>query len=162
MRGVKSGFGRRLACIATGIVAFLCACGKEDSSPPPQPAALTLTRVSFADLPGWQNDRLIEALPALLRSCPKLSAVPAEQPLDGETGSLAGDWREPCATAAAIPTTDDRAARAFLEARFVPFRAGDAGERSGLFTGYYEPELRAARERSDRFAVPLYRAPRTS
>jgi membrane-bound lytic murein transglycosylase A len=50
-----------------------------------------------------------------------------------------------------------RAARAFFETAFRPVVTGDPAE--ALFTGYYEPELQGARERSRDFQVPLYRTP---
>ena len=157
---------RRWACIAVGMLAFLSACGKEKPAAPTPEERLTLTRTSFAALPGWASDRTAEALPALLRSCARLAALPPDRPAGGDAealaGVVAGDWRNACTAAASVPTGGagaDAAARAFFEARFVPFRAGNGGEESGLFTGYYEAELRAARQRSDRFSTPLYRRP---
>ena len=154
-----SGSGRRSACIAAGILALLSACGKEQAPAPPGQEALTLRRAAFSDLPGWPADELAEALPAFLRSCRKLMTLPPDRPLDGQTGTVAGDWREACAAVPGVPAKDAAAARSFFETRFVPFRAANGREEKGLFTGYYEPELRAARQRSDRFSVPLYRRP---
>lgn len=54
--------------------------------------------------------------------------------------------------------TDD-AARAFFANNFRVFAIADRGKRDGLFTGYYEPELRGSRTPSDRFSVPIYRRP---
>ncbi len=46
---------------------------------------------------------------------------------------------------------------ALIAGRFQVLRAAPAG--ALLFTGYYEPELRASRERSERFRYPLYQLP---
>ena len=74
---------------------------------PPEDSAILLEPVGFAALPGWEQDRLGAALPALNRSCARLTAQPAARPLgpDGLAGTV-GDWRAPCAapgTTAACP-----------------------------------------------------------
>lgn len=75
-----------------------------------------------------------------------------------EVGGTVRDWREPCAAAAAVPS-DDTAARAYFERWFVPYLAGNNGKPDGLFTGYYEPELKGSRARGGRYVVPLYGRP---
>jgi membrane-bound lytic murein transglycosylase A len=121
---------------------------------------LVLTPATFADLPGWREDAIAQALPALLRSCRRLASLPEGEPLgrDGFAGT-AGDWRPACAAAARVPAGNHAAARTFFEAHFRPFAAADGGERSGLFTGYYEALLQGSRKRSARYHVPLYGRP---
>src|SRR5262249_21815429 len=51
------------------------------------------------------------------------------------------------------------AARSFFEATFTPVAASNHGERTGLFTGYYEPTLHGSRKPGGRYTVPLYRRP---
>lgn len=53
---------------------------------------------------------------------------------------------------------DDRRARAFFEAHFVPHRVVQANG-TGFLTGYFEPELRGSRTPSPRYRVPVYRKP---
>jgi len=55
---------------------------------------LELEPARFADLPGWRQDRLAAALPAFLRSCGRLTALPDDAPLGGAgfAGKVA-DWR---------------------------------------------------------------------
>lgn len=105
--------------------------------------------VAWADLPGWNADRVAEALPALLQSCTRLvnaTATPA--------------WRQACTELAALREPNDAALRFWLESRFVPFRVeAPDGNANGLLTGYYEPLLEASRQRRPGFEVPLYRAP---
>jgi membrane-bound lytic murein transglycosylase A len=54
---------------------------------------------------------------------------------------------------------DDAAARTFITRWFLPFLVTDQGRDSGLFTGYFEPELKGARSRDGRFNVPIYGRP---
>ncbi len=81
-----------------------------------------------AALPGWEEDAVGEAWPALLASCARLRAAPE-----------ATAWHSGCAAAGALADAPPAAQRAFLAAWLAPEDHG-----SGLLTGYYEPELRGA------------------
>ena len=121
---------------------------------------LVLAPAGFSDLPGWREDKIARSLPALLRSCSRITALPVEAPLGGDGfAGTAGAWKPACAAAARVPAGDDAAARTFFEANFRPYSAAAGGERSGLFTGYYEALLQGSRKRSSRFHVPLYGRP---
>jgi membrane-bound lytic murein transglycosylase A len=127
--------------------------------PPPAPPAprLTLNAVGFGELPGWAADRQSDAVDALARSCRRLTSQPKDRSL-GIAGTV-GDWVAPCSALAQVPAGDDAAARAWMEAWFQPYAAGNNGEAEGLFTGYYEAELHGARQSGGRYTVPLYRRP---
>jgi len=132
------------------------ACCKPPPSPTP-PDHLTLVTSSFADLAGWQQDDLPDAMTAFRRSCAILMKRPADMSL-GIAGTVA-DWQAPCMAAAALDGAETAADRAFFETWFVPYKAGNNGRADGLFTGYYEPELRGARQRDSTYATPLLRRP---
>jgi len=126
----------------------------------PAPPALTLTRVTYADLPGWSEDRLSEALPALLSSCAKLGAGPDDRAVGPDAlGGTIADWRAPCESLRAAAFGDEAQLRTAIENAFVPLRVdvSDGGE--GTFTGYYEPELRGARRANATYRWPLYLVP---
>lgn len=120
---------------------------------------LDLAAVGFDALPGWAADDAGAALPALRRSCAKLAGLPADRaffPGDPRFGAV-GPWQQACA---ALPDKSDAAAaRAYLERWFKPYRAAGPQGPTGLFTGYYEAELKGARQAGGRFTVPLYRTP---
>jgi membrane-bound lytic murein transglycosylase A len=130
--------------------------------PPPEPR-LTLALVGFAGLAGWNEDRVAAALPALLRSCRKLLAKSDDTAVAAKSKSMdfgtVADWRPACAAAEAVPAGDEKAARQFFEANFVPFLAGNNGEPDGLFTGYFEITLNGSRKRGGSYQTPLYRRP---
>ena len=127
---------------------------------PPERPALLLETVDFAALPDWTADDVGAALPALTRSCGRLANQPDDRPLgpDGLAGTVA-DWRAPCAAIQRVAAGDDAALRRVLEAQFRPFAVSNAGNRQGLFTGYYEAELKAAEAPTAPGATPLYRLP---
>ena len=130
---------------------------------PKPPPRLTLALARYDQLTGWHDDRVAAAVPALLRSCAAFLAKADDAPLDARTKSLdfgpVGEWRKPCAEAAALPANDDAATRKFVEAAFTPLLAGNHGDSTGLFTGYFEITLRGSRQRIGPFQTPLYRRP---
>ncbi|MEO8197798.1 MAG: murein transglycosylase A [Thermoanaerobaculia bacterium] len=127
---------------------------------PPPEDRLALAQSSFADLSGWGADPLSQALPAFVGSCigtPREDSGGALGPLLAHGADL---WRSLCRSASALPPGDDGAMRRFLEENFSPWQITNHGERDGLFTGYYEPELKGARKKKPPFVHPIYLAPR--
>ena len=103
--------------------------------------------VSFADIEGWEEDDQAAAFQALLRSCGKIKRDSASA--------------EACATArslAARGAVSLDAARTFFETHYTPNRIVGAPKK-GLVTGYYEPEIDGAREKSAKFPVAAYGRP---
>ena len=149
----------RLVALAVLTATLASSCAERKETPPPGPT-LSLTRVSFTDLPGWPDDDPSEALSAFQRSCGRWAKQAADKSVGGER-SVAGtvaDWRPACAAAAATPATAT-AARSFFETAFSPFAVSDGTKPDGLFTGYYEPRLQGSRVRDGRYRYPLYRRP---
>ena len=119
---------------------------------------LVLRPVSFQDLPGWGADDQGAALHALRRSCAALSRRADDEPLDvAALGGRVADWRGICAAAAGVEAAAE--ARTFFESHFNAYEVRNNAEAQGLFTGYFEPELRGAERADSRYAVPLYRRP---
>lgn len=122
--------------------------------------SLLLTPASFSELPGWRDDETSAALPALRRSCERFARLPDDREVgpQGLAGTTA-DWRAPCAALSSVEPGNDSSMRAYLETWFRPYLASDRGEESGLFTGYYETELRGALTHGGPYQTPLLRAP---
>jgi peptidoglycan lytic transglycosylase A len=121
---------------------------------------LSLTRIAFAELPGWTEDPLAEAVPSFLRSCDKLRALGDDAPVgtDGH-GGKARNWRKACAAAARLKAGDDGAARAMFEAEFVPYIAAGTAGPVGKLTGFYVAELHASRTKHGTFQTPVLGRP---
>ena len=145
-----------LLLFAAGVALWACA------PRPAPPEKLTLEKISFAELSGWNGDKHAEGLAAFLNSCPGLAkAAPAVSGNDSPASGFGGakSWQIVCDDAKAVPAGDDGAARAFFESHFTPYRAGNNGVTEGLFTGYYVPELKGSRKPSAKFRIPIYRVP---
>ena len=105
---------------------------------------------SYSDLPGWNEDRVEAAWPALLVGCKALLAKAATR----------ATWQRSCDEAAAVGSGDARGIRNFIESHFKPYRVTSTdGKTAGVVSGYYEPLLGGARARSERYSVPLYARP---
>src|SRR5262249_54078372 len=55
---------------------------------------------------------------------------------------------------------DDAAARRYFETWFKPYAISDNGNDDGLFTGYYEAELRGSLQRHGPYQTPIYARPK--
>jgi len=141
--------------------------------PPGQPAvehSLRLMPVPFDRVPGWQDDRMAEALAAFLTNCRAIEAMPADTPLGGQgearaRGGAPAVWLPACEAAKTVPAGDDAQARAFFEANFQASAILDSGARAapdraeGLFTGYFDPEVAGSRSPGGKFQSPLLGRP---
>lgn len=123
--------------------------------PEPKPVGETqYIAAEFKDLPGWAAEDFGEALSVLQYTCAK-GTIPS-----GNVGQeIFGDkdtWRALCNRANIATKTG---AREFFEKNFKPYRVQYMGKANGLFTGYYEAELRGSLKRNGRYRYPIYRLP---
>jgi membrane-bound lytic murein transglycosylase A len=151
-----------LALVGAGLIA---GCGLLSSPTPPltrpdgtlptagpvlMQASARWVPAAWSDLPGWTNDRTLEALGALRRSCERIA--PDQQRA----------WQPLCAEALRAAPASDAAARAWIEQRLAPYRVmplDTAASGEGLATGYFEPVIDASRMPRGAMNVPLYRPP---
>src|SRR5262245_13709244 len=127
------------------------------------PRRFSLRPVGFDRLSGWTEDHIAAAIPAFLKSCARFLRKPDDAAIDATAMSAdfgrVADWRVACETALSLPLEDDNAARQFFEANFTPLAVSDFGTRDGLFTGYYEIELKGSLTRHGPYQTPIYRKP---
>lgn len=154
IRKAMAGWNALVAICALGLGACAVVPQQEPAGPPP---AILFTPVSFANLTGWAGDDHGAALSAFRASCGQITRrASADTHLGSrQAAGRMADWLRACA--AAGNAAGD--ARAFFETWFVPHAVtvGDAAD--GLFTGYFEPELRGSRSRGGPYQSPLYAPP---
>ncbi len=115
-------------------------------------APYRLDAVSFADLPGFAQDRLGEALRIFTKTCDRpLGAGPVVEGFDRKAEG------EVCRAArggegAASP-------KDFFERRFRPYRVVANASGDAFFTGYYQPEIAGSLTRTRAYPVPVYGLP---
>jgi membrane-bound lytic murein transglycosylase A len=121
---------------------------------------LQLTHTQFSNLANWSGTIANEAFVAFARSCNAIMAIPEEAPLGGAGyGGTAGDWSEVCESAGSISPEDSEATRNFFETGFAPYWVTEGSNNEGLFTGYFEPELRGSTTQQGAYQTPLHGIP---
>ena len=151
---------RLRALAASLLLGVLAACSADQPPETADGGTLLLARAGFSDLPGWTEDDVAAAVPAMRRSCSRMLRGEDAKPLTpGPRFGTIGDWRAACAAMERLTPGDTAAARAVFEEQFTVWRASDAVPKDDLFTGYYEPELRGARRPDATYGVPLYPRP---
>jgi membrane-bound lytic murein transglycosylase A len=141
---------------AAALLLALAACAAPPPPPPPPPAdGIALRAVSFAQLPGWNEDDHVQALISFRRSC----ARPSSKSLSAKLALSPDDLKPACAAAQPISIRDRAAARAFFETNFQPISISTIDGKPGLFTGYFEPQIEAALTPGPQYRHPLYRRP---
>lgn len=105
---------------------------------------IKLSKADFSQLNGFENDNVLEALPALKKSCLILKEK-YEQ------------WKSVCRELNKSFKSNEEF-RSFLKKNFQPFLIND--NQKGLFTGYYEPEIEGSLVQTEKYATPVYGLPR--
>jgi len=123
--------------------------------------AFLMRTVPFKELPGWKADDHSAALPVFLKSCARLKKQPPNRAIGRlpEMG-LISDWLPLCNDAALIRPGNRTEARYFFESRFIAYKLIAGTHQTGLFTGYYEPELNGSFKSDQRYRYPLYALPK--
>ena len=107
-----------------------------------------MCRSRWTALPGWSADKLSEALPAWRHSCRKILNLPPAKVAGTGCSAQLVTGMTPCEAIGALADGDTPGLR---ELSRNPFRRICRSHRSrdepGLFTGYFEPILDAAREK---------------
>ena len=118
-------------------------------TPAPVPIATVTQNFRLADwdaLPGWTDDRVLNAWNSWLQSCVALHVKP--------------DWQAVCAAATSLQPTSDEAVRGYFQIWFNVYQSIQPdGTTQGLVTGYYEPLLHGSLTASADYPIPLYAPP---
>ena len=120
------------------IVSFALACWLFKPCSHPQTA---LTPVGFEALNGFEDDEVIRALPALKKSCAVLKKR--------------AEWKKFCKKLNNKNFENSAELRAFIKSEMRPFAVGQ----TGLFTGYFKPEMEGALEKTEKYTVPVLGVP---
>ena len=138
-----------VAALPVGVApaAPISAAKADDNAPLPPVITQAKSRwmpVRWAELPGFEDDKLHEAWNAWLKSC--------ERP--GHTFAAL------CSDARRLSIASSSEQRAWMQARLQPYRVESTqGVADGLLTSYFEPLLKATRMRGNGYEVPLHKAP---
>jgi membrane-bound lytic murein transglycosylase A len=116
-----------------------------------------LVPADFADLEGFDTDDHAEALRHMVEVLDlQLTKAPALGP-----ARLSDDQINAWAAIARRAKSSEATAQAkhFITQNFSVWRVNDETRPEGLFTGYFEPELKGSLKKSDSFPYPVYAKP---
>ena len=139
------------------VAALLCGLAACAQKPEEPTRNLLLQKISFQEISGWTQDQHGQALPALVKSCGVFARREADAGFVLPEAGKVEDWSAACEAAKEIVAEDHDRARLFFETHFVPYRVTNGGE--GLFTGYYEAQLRGAWKQGGPYQTPLWTRP---
>ncbi len=89
-----------------------------------------------------------------------MAAMSADASMNGsDYGGTVGEWLSACEAAANVSAEEGDAIRDLFESEFVPYWVAEGDSEEGLFTGYFEPELRGSTVRQGAFQTPLHGVP---
>ena len=112
-----------------------------------------LKKASYSDLPGWRDDDVRYALQAFRNSCKAKIQYTGRVIPDRELVA------EKCASMPAA-SADVATVRAWFESNFQPYRIhNDDGTKTGTYTGYYSPIIKACRTQTAECNEPIMGVP---
>jgi membrane-bound lytic murein transglycosylase A len=134
-------------------------------SPPKQQQASSMksnviyTPLSFAQIPGWEEDDHAAAFKAFRTSCERILTTGRERSSSDKAAAAPSALVAACTTASrmtgAVPKT---AAKSFFEQAFTPNSVSHKGPR-GVVTGYYEPLMKGSRTPQGEYQTPIHKRP---
>lgn len=121
-----------------------------------------LTQVDFTSFSDWSATDHRKALTAFVGSCNHLAKMPQTRSIGAQIGDIsAGDFRDVCEIANVVKGMSNAQIKNFFENWFKPFLVSTrSGDSKGLFTGYYEADLRGSKIKSEKYKYPIYTKPK--
>jgi len=125
-----------------GIMFLIVGCSRESKVLFDTMPNTYLTKSTFASLPHWEEENYDKSLVSFVNNCRSKKAKKLYLSL--------------CEKAKTVSDAKD-----FFQENFTPYLLSSQDDNSiGLLTGYYEPTLRGARVKSERYKYPLYKTPK--
>ena len=151
-------FGRKLnKFFVVALLAVATGCAQIDPGKRPSDSLVFLD-TDMESLPGWNNDKVLNALPALQKSCRLVLKKLNRRNKSQETLKKYSDWQKSCDQITAN-NFNENTFREFLKRNFNAYQIRYLGSDEGLFTGYYEPTLYGSLKPSREYKTPIYPKP---
>ena len=139
------------------LLAVAAGCAQIDPGKRPNDSLVFLD-TDMESLPGWSNDKVLNALPALQKSCRLVLRRLNRRNKSQETVKKYSDWQQSCDQITAN-NFNENTFREFLKRTFNAYQISYLGSNEGLFTGYYEPTIYGSLKPSREYKTPIYPKP---
>ena len=116
-------------------------CSKRPQILPSNIPEPSLIKSNFSDLTNWEKEDYSAVVSSFIENCKS-----------GKTKKIYGELCTKATLASDL--------KLFLMSEFTPYKIStQSSEKSGLLTGYYEPELRGSLTKKEPYIYPIYEAP---
>ncbi|MBP5399234.1 MAG: murein transglycosylase A [Alphaproteobacteria bacterium] len=149
------------------LIFLLTACPqKEEQKQQEQPekietpiANVELQPAGFDELAGWKSDDLSEMAQSIESNCQRVMKVDGDWLGNSIVKVDAKLYKNICNVFLGREFSNTQELRSFIEENFVPFLVLDGGESQGKFTSYYESQINASFQKSEKYRFPVYGKP---
>ena len=118
-----------------------------------------MLRVGYDKLPGWSSGSPENSLDAWKLSCYRILEMDPEKTFSGSIiAGKASDWFPVCTKIIDLPK-DRKRVRTFIESNFLPYAIFNRKNNRGVFTGYFEPIVKASEFFNDQYRFPIHGIP---
>ena len=132
----------KIATLSLLIIIFFLSCSKEPTLRLKEFPHTKLQASSFEELPQFQEENFSEVLELFKQNC--------------QTNTAFHIYGKLCSEAENVID-----ARTFIKDNFRPYRIqNDNANNEGLLTGYYEAQIHASYQKSERYKYPIYATPK--
>ena len=119
---------------------------------------LVFLETDIDSLPGWTNDKVLDAFPAIQKSCRSTLKKLNQRHNSLKKLKKRSGWQKVCEQITAN-IFGEESFREFLKSKFKAYQIRYRGSDEGLFTGYYEPTLDGSLKPSRGYNTPIYPRP---
>lgn len=116
---------------------------------------VSLKKLSFSDLNGWNDDNFAEIIPVFKKNCTQLYKKGNIYLNGNDISSL----KDKCKKFDTLNINSAEKMKKFMESEFIPYAVTDNGNAEGKFTSYYEAVINASYTKSDKYKYPVYGKP---
>lgn len=118
-----------------------------------------VTKVSFNQLKGWNNDDFKQVISVFSKNCASIVNNKNEFLYSSQIKIKTADYKEICRKFTGKNIKTSAQMKKFLEDEFYPYAISDENNPEGKFTSYYEAEIYASFEKTDKYKYPIYGKP---
>lgn len=139
---------------------ILLSCEKKEEqksvSQPQEKPVIKLEKATFSDLKGWKKDHLDDAVTAFKKSCSRIISSSSAFLGNSEIKISTPEYASLCLK---LNTVQSKDYHNFFEKNFTPWLVTYNDTPQGKFTSYYESELHASFNKSEKYKFPIYGRP---
>ena len=137
---------------------FLTSCSGEKKSVEENMSGFRVSKTSFSQLKGWNDDDLDLFDKTIKSVCSSVINNKADKLKSEHVEYSLSRYKKHCKNIAKID--DNVELKRYIEENFEPYKVLYNGDDKGKFTSYYEAEIRGSFVKDDKYKYPIYGKPK--